>query len=499
MKSTIIDNINAQKTELVSTMQVDNFMALYPGTFLRDGNYRIEEIIGQGGFGFTYLAYDLVLERRVAIKEFFPQSLCDRNDKADYVNVSNQNVAGMFEKLKAKFIKEAINIAKFDNPSIIKIYTAFEENNTAYYVMDYIEGDSLANIVASRGALSIKESVKLINEVGSALDYIHHHKITHLDVKPANIMIRRSDDRAILIDFGLSKQYDSDGKQTSTTISGLSHGYAPLEQYSAAGVHVFSPQTDIYALAASLYYSISGIEPPQAIKLLENELQFPEHFPTKLIKVIRKAMSPKRANRQENISQFLYEINKNEINKQKSYRKKFKFTTKKNMRMAYALTGIGIIFILILNVAIFLVKNHYSHNSDINDDLTEAMTSGNDTKSSTVTEMYYQSALGPCSYTGVVNETGKPNGEGRAEWASGIGKYYDGEWKNGDMDGTCEYGNRDGYTFRGEFKDNHYSSGRITNPDGSYYEGTFDKEGMKWNGTEYSKNGVATDTWKNGK
>ena len=276
---------------------------------LRHDTYRIERILGQGGFGITYLATDLCLKRKVAIKEFFPKDYCGRETATSHVTLGTQNANEFVNKLKAKFLKEARTIAKFDHPGIIKIHAAFEENNTAYYVMDYIEGESLSEIVKRFGALPETKAVEYISKVGEALEYVHARKINHLDIKPANIMVRRSDDNPILIDFGLSKQYDSSGNQTSTTPTGISHGYAPMEQYNDGGVHEFSPQTDIYSLGATLYYILSGITPPNATKLIEYELSFPATIPHRLIAPISKAMSPVRRNRYTTVDLLIEDLN----------------------------------------------------------------------------------------------------------------------------------------------------------------------------------------------
>lgn len=285
-----------------------NNNGLKPGALLRHNTYRIERILGQGGFGITYLATDLSLERYVAIKEFFPKDYCDREESTSHITVGTSSNVELVSRLKAKFLKEARNIAKFDHPGIIKIHTAFEENNTAYYVMDYIEGSNLNEIVKRSGALSESEAVNYITQVGDALDYIHKHNVNHLDIKPANIMIRKSDDRPILIDFGLSKQYDNEGNQTSTTPTGISHGYAPMEQYKVGGVSEFSPQTDVYSLAATLFFLISGKIPPHATDLIEENITFPAGFPTNLQKTISKAMSSARKGRHESVAKFISEI-----------------------------------------------------------------------------------------------------------------------------------------------------------------------------------------------
>ena len=278
---------------------------LREGSTLRQGTYRIERVLGQGGFGITYLAMDLSLDRLVAIKEFFPKDFCDRDATTSHVTLGTSNTEQLVNKLKTKFIKEAKNIAKLDNPGIIRIYAAFEENNTAYYVMEFIEGESLADMVKRSGPIPEARALRYITEVGKALEYVHAHKINHLDVKPGNILVRRSDDKPVLIDFGLSKQYDGEGEQTSTMAPGFTHGYAPIEQYKPGGVSTFTPQTDIYALAATLYYILSGVKPPHATFLVEEELTFPSQISPRLVRVISKAMSTRRTGRHESIRTFL--------------------------------------------------------------------------------------------------------------------------------------------------------------------------------------------------
>lgn len=247
---------------------------LKTGSFLRHNTYRIERVLGQGGFGITYLAYDLNLERYVAIKEFFPKDFCDRDTETSHVTLGTKNTEEFVNRLKAKFLKEARNIAKLNHPGIIRIHAAFEENNTAYYVMDYIEGHNLSEMVKKSGPIPETKAIEYIQKVGNALEYIHGKKMNHLDIKPSNIMISKEDDTPILIDFGLSKQYDSESHQTSITPVGVSHGYSPLEQYRDGGVKEFSPQSDIYSLAATFYYILTAITPPQAAIVAEEGYKY---------------------------------------------------------------------------------------------------------------------------------------------------------------------------------------------------------------------------------
>jgi serine/threonine protein kinase len=274
-------------------------LGLAPGATLRQGTYRIERVLGQGGFGITYLATDVSLDRLVAVKEFFPKDFCDRDASTSHVTLGTTGSEELILKMKAKFLKEARNIAKLNHPGIIKIYASFEENNTAYYVMEYIDGESLSGMVKQGGPLPETKALSYIKKVGHALEYIHDNKINHLDVKPANIMVRRVDDEPILIDFGLSKQYDTNGHQTSTTPVGISHGFAPLEQYNAGGVNEFSPQTDIYSLGATLYYLLSGVVPPQATLLVDDSLTFPKNISAQMVTPISKAMAVSSKQRYE--------------------------------------------------------------------------------------------------------------------------------------------------------------------------------------------------------
>ncbi len=280
--------------------------SLQPNTDLQGGRYRIIRSLGCGGFGITYLAEQVMADRKVCIKEFFPKEYYNRNEDSQSISIGSQGSAEIMERYKEKFVKEAKTIAKLDHPNIIHIFDVFEENNTCYYVMEYIEGESLSDIVKRGGALAEADAVRYIREVASALGYIHDRKINHLDVKPGNIMVRREDNRAILIDFGLSKHYDSAGDQTSSTPVGISHGFAPIEQYKQGGVGSFSPTTDIYALGATLYYLATGNVPPSATDVGEDGLPaLPTHLSSSLCKTIEKSMSYWRKDRPQTVKEFV--------------------------------------------------------------------------------------------------------------------------------------------------------------------------------------------------
>ena len=279
-------------------------MQLQSGTLLQGGKYKIERVLGQGGFGITYLAKQELFDRHVCIKEFFFKDYCERGAQGEVTSCTT-NSKELVDRFLNKFIKEARTISRLDHPNIVRILDIFQENGTAYYAMEYIEGCSLADKVNAQGALSEAVAVDYIKQVASALDYIHQRSINHLDVKPANIMVRQSDNKAILIDFGLSKQYDDQGGQTSTTPVGISHGYAPMEQYNQGGVSTFSPQTDIYSLGATLYKLVTGNTPPQAIEVFNEGLTgLPQSLSSNLVAAIKKTMQPKKGDRPQSIGEF---------------------------------------------------------------------------------------------------------------------------------------------------------------------------------------------------
>lgn len=279
---------------------------LHANTLLQNRRYAIQKTLGQGGFGITYLAYDNVNRKQVAIKEFFMKELCNRNGKTHHMSVPSTGSKKLVDKFRAKFLKEANTIANLSHPNIIKIYDIFEENATAYYAMEYISGGSLADMLKKEPEqrLSEVEALHYLRQVAGALNYIHMLGINHLDIKPDNIL--DDNGRAVLIDFGVAKRYDNDGHQTSTTPVGLSHGYAPLEQYKSGGVAEFSPATDIYSLGATLYKLITGQTPPDANDVLEKGLpNIEDMMSTQCADAIKKAMRSKRAYRQQSIDEFL--------------------------------------------------------------------------------------------------------------------------------------------------------------------------------------------------
>ena len=281
-------------------------MELISGTLLERGKYRIISTLGRGGYGITYLAEQVLARRKVCIKEFFPNGYYKRDEGANTISILSQSHVEIMSRFKEKFIKEAQTIANLHHPNIIQILDVFEANNTAYYVMEYVDGSSLNDLVKQRGALAEADAVRYIRMIASALDYIHEQKINHLDIKPSNIMVSAKEDKAVLIDFGLSKHYDEVGDQTSSTPVGISHGYAPMEQYNVGGVNSFSPATDIYSLGATLYALVTGKQPPVASVVGEFGIgAIPSHLSSGVVIAIESSMRYWRKERPQSIVAFM--------------------------------------------------------------------------------------------------------------------------------------------------------------------------------------------------
>ena len=286
-------------------------MTLQQDYTLQNGKYRILRVLGQGGFGITYLAIQVRLDRKVAIKEFFMKDFCERNETTRQVTLGTAGSRETVNSCRKKFLKEAKHIALLDHPNIIRIIDVFDENSTSYYVMEYIEGGSLENKLGTTG-LSMSDATRYILQVAETLKYIHKKNIAHLDIKPSNIMLNGNDE-IVLIDFGVSKQYDFlTGGQTSVSPAGYSSGYTPLEQYDPNGIKDFSPQTDIYSLGATYFKSLTGITPPNAFGITKDFLQEKlkaKGVPTAVISIICKSMEKSKENRFSDVSSFIEELN----------------------------------------------------------------------------------------------------------------------------------------------------------------------------------------------
>ena len=240
----------------------ENLHCLRKGTRLI-GRYTIECVLGQGGFGITYLGIDELHEKKVAIKEFFPQGIVTRNiEYQDTVTVTFVGEKDNYEKGKERFLKEARTMAKFSkDEGIVKALDFFEINNTAYIVMEYLEGITLKQYLRENQRIAPEDLIELLVPLIESLDEIHSQGMIHRDISPDNIMVL-PDGRIKLMDFGAARDYTEFGEKSLSIV--LKPGYAPPEQYQTHGIQ--GPWTDIYALCATMYKCITGENPPDAIE-----------------------------------------------------------------------------------------------------------------------------------------------------------------------------------------------------------------------------------------
>jgi len=519
---------------------------LRENTTLQGEKYRIISVLGQGGFGITYLAEQTMLERRVAIKEFYMKELCSRDGSTSHVTIGTEGSRETVTRFREKFLKEARNIAKLNHPNIVKIIDVFEENGTAYYVMEYAEGGSLADKVKREGYLSESVATRYIMQVAEALAYVHARKMNHLDVKPANIMLTGTD-TAVLIDFGLSKQYNVGGQQTSTTPVGISEGYAPMEQYKQGGVGEFSPETDIYALGATFFKLLTGKTPPSASDVNEDGVPVDElkakGVSDKSIEVICEAMKSRKKERMKDVKSFIGAFGNNKRNASAKVEEdevtRIKSETKPNSvkGKSYSLAsppppkpprfaaegtykkvnseepegvfkglvkGCLITILVIIPIVGIIIGIAQCENNRSN---TPTYVNNDDTN--TVEEYYVEEyaikdGAGNILYYWTGNlKNDQPEGEGVAEYRTSD-KYsrskYSGRMSKGLKEGVravLTYKNGD--QFVGDFANDHFKAGTYTvSSSGESFVGDFNND-QPYNGKWYDKNGKVIQTVINGK
>ena len=287
----------------------ENLHCLRKGTRLI-GRYTIEKVLGQGGFGITYLGMDELHEKPVAIKEFFPQGIVTRNiEYQDTVTVTFVGEKDNYEKGKERFLKEARTMAKFSkDKGIVKALDFFEINNTAYIVMEYLEGVTLKQYLRENKRIDAEDLVELLVPLIESLDEIHSQGLIHRDISPDNIMVL-PDGRIKLMDFGAARDYTEFGEKSLSIV--LKPGYAPPEQYQTHGVQ--GPWTDIYALCATMYKCITGENPPDAIdRLVDDHLKKISTFgitvSPQIEEAIIKGMSVAAKDRYQNVGDFCEDL-----------------------------------------------------------------------------------------------------------------------------------------------------------------------------------------------
>ena len=290
-------------------------------TTLQDGKYRIERVLGQGGFGVTYLAVQTSLNRYVAIKELFMggegQAINDR--RGNMVIVTNPVNQASFYQQKEKFKKEALRLANLSHPNLVKVHELFEENGTAYFVMDYIDGESLRSKLNREGRLSESLVLKYMQQLLPALETAHRQNIWHLDIKPENIMVDKYY-HVYLIDFGASKHIERNKSLTTSLALAYTPGFCPPEllelSHEAPENYIqtlkdIGPWTDIYALGATMYNLLTDSIPPSSNRLYQNgrnAFMFPSNISSSTQDLIIWMMKPNRNERPQRISDIKYRI-----------------------------------------------------------------------------------------------------------------------------------------------------------------------------------------------
>lgn len=293
-------------------------MNLPNGHLLQNRKYRLTHVVGQGGFGITYKGVwftevkgplgTIKTEVPICVKEYFFKDYCYRDPDSFEVKVHSETGKALFEKFKEKLIKEAKILSDVHHPHIVNVLEVFEENNTAYIAMEYISGNSLKYMMDKEGVLPEARVLRYVHQIGEALQFVHEKNVLHLDIKPSNILIDQSG-KARLIDFGVSKRYDIEQQETSTTMLTLSKGFASIEQYDNEGTQNFSPCPDIYSLGATMYNLLTGKIPTESILRATRPLPAPRELnpaiSPKTEAAIIKAMEIVPADRFQSVSEML--------------------------------------------------------------------------------------------------------------------------------------------------------------------------------------------------
>lgn len=521
----------------MTQQEINNTSMLKVGTILR-GTYRIDSYLSSGGFGNTYVATNIEFEERVAIKEFFMKGVTQRDDNQTTVSVSNIENSNSFLEQKEKFKKEARRIRQLKNEHIISVHDLFEENGTAYYVMDYVDGENLAERLKKTGRPMTESEVRLIlPQILDALKAVHAEKMWHLDLKPANIMLEKGG-KVKLIDFGASKQLNAQkgGATTSTAIS-YTNGYAPREQMEQ-NYDKFGPWTDIYALGATLYNILTNIRPPLPTDIDDDmsedkhlALPFPEGVSDSMKFCVLWMMKTNRLQRPQSVEAIIsaenttreepkqtpkstttastsssYDDEATIIDdpKPKKERKteapkprpKTQTPPKQETYTSSHIEGNEdgvlskntiIVMVGVLVIVVLFVLNYGSCSNSF-DSASETTPAPIETTIKTVDGMQYQTAIGGCKYSGSVDTDDRPDGRGWAMFDDG--RYYIGDFEHGELTGeNCVFKYPEGDTFEGKFRKNMFWYGKYTiAKDESYFVGDFEN-GKPKSGTWYDKNG----------
>lgn len=508
-------------------MELDYYSecTLQAGQQLKGGKYTIKKKLGQGGFGITYLATtpamvkgelgEIPVEVEVVVKEFFMKEECGRATDGRTLTVASAGKTEMVNRYREKFKSEARLLQKMKHPHIVRVVDFIDgENNTVYYVMEYLTGETLMQKVKPNGALKAtplqqEQAVNYVKQIASALKLMHSRKMCHLDVKPDNIMLDRKGN-AVLIDFGLAKNYRNNGQQMTSMLIGATPGFSPLEQLMA-DLEDFKPLSDIYSLGATLYFLLTGNIPRPADMHMEKVLPWGQcDISDQLWQAIQQCMQADYAKRPQDIDAMLKLLEPSAPEEESPKENNdtvviLPTPTPRPLpwkRIAYIAGSAAILALLVWGiVSVFHTDEPTS---------TEELIVKQDTIATTITEKTGKKKVENIS---IMDESGKllytysgeiadnmPNGEGTAIYPKGDPEQkmkFEGRFAAGKrVYGTLTWTN--GNTFVGSYEDDKLKEGKVCLEDGSYYEGTF-VENVPYNGNWYNADGSFYANVVNGK
>lgn len=511
---------------------------LQANTTLQGGKYRIDRMLGQGGFGITYRGYDTERGERIAIKEFFMKGVTERDEYDLSVSVSNIFNYRVFQEQKEKFRKEAQRLRQLQNLHIVCVHDQFEENGTAYYVMDYVDGENLHERMKRTGSPLTEDEVwNMLPQVLSALKTVHDAGLWHLDLKPGNIMVDNAGN-VKLIDFGASKQIDAQkGGVTSHTAICYTVGYAPQEQIDKK-YNQFGPWTDIYALGATLYALLTNQRPPLPSDIEDDSTSDKSNVFAMLSTVSKKMrdlivwmMNTSRRKRPQSVSEIMdflggnisdeetefsqsatrqeetvftnqYQNEETEFSQAYGYENENSYSQQySNTKNGYSDNdnddaGIGKMALIlvcvmagIIALALFLNNLPDIMNSFNKPQEETYVPTTPPTEPSTTygTKDVWYDSMGSGTYEGGL-KNGEMNGHGTITYSSG--QRFTGEFLNGVTNGHGVLYDFDGSVlFDGEYVNGRRASGTRTYSNGNRFVGTYDEYGDPKNGTMTYSNG----------
>lgn len=520
--------------------EINSQNMLQVGTILH-GTYKIESYLASGGFGNTYLVKNIEFDETYAIKEFFVKGVCQRDGNSTTISVSNAENINSFEQQREKFKKEARRLRSLSNPHIVKVYDLFEENGTAYYVMDYVDGENLSTRLKRTNAPLAETAVRnYLSQILDGLEAIHNAGMLHLDIKPANIMV---DSHYVvkLIDFGASKQQSMVGGATMSTGISYTNGYAPSEQM-AQSYDKFGPWTDFYALGATVYKLLTNQDPPSVTDLSEDEtedkhLALPmPNVSEKMKRLVVWMMQVNRLKRPKNVGEIRRILQQPSVatsnnEETKAFSPHQSYANPVNDDEETVWVGktetvetndgkpepkeeyldddssrknrnIIVILAIVVVCAIAFMPRACGNRtaSNMNAASAESDTTYVDTLSYDSTGMYVENKeevfFGEkVTYTGGILVSPDPGRfypiDNNGKMVFSDGRVYEGPFSRGRMEGdNASFIYPNGDTFTGSFYDNHFSKGTYTvKQSGEQFVGTFDGNGQPQKGAWYDKNG----------